>query len=421
MSEDFNLRSSVYWRRLGWGLFVGLICGIGAFIFLALMNLGINLVWPNPPGWQPFSGSWTIVLIMTVFGFVIGLIRRYTPAAQLDVFEAVDTGRLEPGPVPSSLLVSLLSLIGGFSLGPEVPSGMLAAGFGTWISDRRKLDIETTRTNVLGGVSAAYAGLFSSPFALLMMILESTHMQTAVYYGTLLITGLAAALGFSLFYWAGGDTFSSLLGLVQPPTYDLRVWDIGLGIVFGILSVPVAVIFLLMAKILGGIVAPLNSRPVIRGTVGGLLLGLLGMALPITLFLGTEGLQTTTSEAAEIGVALLIVFVLAKMLALSGALSFGFIGGPIFPLLFVGATLGSALNLAIPEIPVALAVGCFMVAVPAAIVPIPLAIAILGILIVGLSPTNGLPVIMAALTSFAVAHGLGLFAGAQKKQTEATA
>lgn len=96
MSEDFNLRSSVYWRRLGWGLFVGLICGIGAFIFLALMNLGLSLVWPNPPGWQPFSGSWTIVVIMTVFGFVIGLIRRYTPAAQLDVFEAVDTGRLEP-------------------------------------------------------------------------------------------------------------------------------------------------------------------------------------------------------------------------------------------------------------------------------------------------------------------------------------
>jgi H+/Cl- antiporter ClcA len=355
---------------------------------------------------------------MTVAGFVVGLMHKYTAAAQLDVFEAVNEGYLDPKPVPASLLTSFVSLLGGFSLGPEVPTGMLAAGLGTWLSERRKLDTETTRTNVIGAVSSAYAGLFSSPFAMLMMILESTHVQTVIYYGTLLISGLAAAVGFSLFFWLGGDMFSNLLGLVQPPTYSLRVWDIGLGIVFGILSVPVAIIFLLLTKLLNRLVAPLNSRPVIRSTVGGLLLGLLGMALPITLFLGTTGLSITTSEAAEIGAGLLIVFVFAKMLALGGALSFGFIGGPIFPLLFVGATLGSAVNLLIPEIPLALAVGCFMVAVPAAIVPIPLALAVIGILIIGMSPTNSLPVFMAALVSFSVAHGLGLFAGQKTDRDE---
>jgi H+/Cl- antiporter ClcA len=316
--------------------------------------------------------------------------------------------------VPSSLLASLISLISGFSLGPEVPSGMLAAGFGTWLSERRKLDEDTTRTNVLSSVSAAYAGLFSSPFALLVMMLESAHIQTAAYYGTLFICGLAAAIGFSLFYYIGGDTFSPLLGLVQPPTYDLRVWDIGLGVVFGILAVPVAIIFGLLVRLLRRLVAPLNKQPILRGTLGGLLLGLLGMALPLTLFLGTDGLATTTSQAAEIGVTLLIVFAFAKLLALGGALSFGFIGGPIFPTLFVGATLGSAVNLLFPQIPLGLAVGCLMAAVPASIVPIPLALAVIVIAVVGLSATNSVPVIMAALTAFAVARGLGLFAGSGK-------
>jgi H+/Cl- antiporter ClcA len=411
MSEDFNLRSPVYWRRLGWGLLSGLLSAIGAFLFIGLMNLGIGLVWPNPPSWEPFSGSWTIVAIMTAAGILVGLIHQFTPAAQLDVFEAVDKGRLEPRPVPASLLASLVSLIGGFSLGPEVPTGMLAAGLGTWLSKWRKLGDDITRTNVIGSVSAAYAGLFSSPFALLMMILESTHLQTAAYYGTLLIAGLAAGVGFSLFYWLGGNTFSPLLGLVQPPAYDLRVGDIGLGIVFGILALPMAVIFLLIIKVIRTLVAPLNRRPIIRGTVGGLLLGLLGMALPITLFLGTDGLETTTQDAAEIGFGLLILFALAKIFALGGALSFGFIGGPIFPLLFVGATLGSAVNLLIPEIPLGLSVSCLMVAIPASIVPIPLALAVIGIVIVGLSPTNTIPVIMAALTAYSVARGLGLFAG----------
>lgn len=415
MSEEFNLRSKVFWQRLGWGALVGLLSAIGAFIFIGLMDFVTDLVWPNPPSWEPFSGSWTIVLIMTVAGLVVGLIHHFTSAAQLDVFEAVDKGYLDPKPVPASLLASFVSLVGGFSLGPEVPSGMLAAGLGTWLSERRNLDKETTRTNVIGGVSGAYAGLFSSPFALLMMILESSHMQTIMYYGTLFIAGLAAAIGFSLFYWLGGDTFSNLLGLVQPPDYDLRVYDVGLGVVFGIIAVPVAVVFLLVAKILSRLVAPLNSQPIVRGVVGGLLLGLLGKALPITLFLGTDGLAITTSQAAEIGVALLILFALAKMVALAGALSFGFIGGPIFPMLFVGATLGSAINLAFPQIPLGLAVGCMLVAVPAVVVPIPLALAIIGILVMGLSPMNSLPVVIASLTSFSVAHGLGLFAGGKKE------
>ncbi len=418
MPDDFSFRSASYWRQLGWGALVGLLSAIGAFVFIGLMNLGIGLVWPNPPGWEPFSGSWTIVAIMTAAGLLVGLVHRFTVAAELDVFKAVVDGRLDPRPVPASLLASLLSLIGGFSLGPEVPTGMLSAGFATWLSERRKLGQEMTRTNVIAGVSGAYAGLFSSPTAVLVMILESAHVQKAAYYGTLLIAAVAAALGFSFFFWIGGDTFSSLLGLVEPQPFDLRVWDIGLGFVFGIIAVPIAVIFMLLTKLLSRLVAPLNGRPVIRGVVGGLLLGLLAFALPITLFLGTTGLSTTTQNAAEIGVGLLILFAFAKMLALSGALSFGFIGGPIFPLLFTGATLGSAISLVVPEIPLGLAVGCMMVAVPAAIVPIPLALAIIGGLVMGLTPMNFLPVVLASLTAFAVAHGLGLYPGAKQQQPE---
>lgn len=416
MSNDLNVRSRKFWQNMAWGLLTGLITAVGAFIFVGLMNLGLAVIWPDPPSWEPFSGSWIIVVIMTVAGFLVGLVHRFSSATQMDVFEAVDNGRLDPRPVPSSLLASLLSLIGGFSLGPEVPAGMLSAGFGTWLSEKRNMSAERTRTNVLSGVSAAYAGLFSSPFALLLMLLESAHFQNIAYYGTLLISGLAAALGFSLFYWLGGDTFSPLLGLVQPPAYDLRVWDIGLGIILGIAALPVAIFFLLLVKLLRQLVMPLNRYPIIRGTLGGLLLGLLGMALPLTLFLGTDGLSATTQYAAEMGIGLLLIFAIAKLLALGGALSFGFIGGPIFPLLFVGATLGSAIHLLVPQIPLGLAVGCMMAAVPAAIVPIPLALAVLVILVVGLSPVDSAPVVMASLTAFTIAHGLGLFPNQQQPE-----
>jgi H+/Cl- antiporter ClcA len=418
MSNDFNLRSREYWNRMGWGLFLGFISAIGAFIFILLMNLGQSILTTNiTVNLTPFSGPWWIVIIMTLAGFLVGIIHRFTPAKEMNAFDAMDKGYLDPKPVPSSLLASLISLISGFSLGPEVPTGFLAAGLGSWISRRRKMDSDKTRINVLSSVSGAYAGLFSSPFAMLLILLESDHKQTVTYYGTLLIAGLAAVVGFALFYTFNDLNYSSLLGILSPPVYDLRIWHLAVSVLLGILAVPVALIFVILNKILNRMVEPLNSKPIIRSTLGGFLLGLLAVALPSTIGLGTTEMSIVTQQAAAIGVILLVVFALAKLLALSGALSFGFIGGPIFPLLFVGSSLGSAINLIFPQVPLGLALGCMIVAVPAAIVPIPIALGAIGIVIIGLSPTNTLPVFISALVAFSITHRLLPALGRSNKET----
>jgi len=417
MSEDFNLRSKVYWKRMGWGLFLGLISAIGTFIFIMLMNLGQSIFVPDlNHNWTPFSGPWWIVVVMAVTGFLVGIIHRYTSAEELDTFEAVDKGYMDPKPVPSSLLASLLSLIGGFSLGPEVPSGFLAAGLGSWVSKKRKMGPETTRINVLSSVSGAYAGLFSSPFAMLLILLETKHKQSVIYYGTLLIAGFAAVIGFGLFYALNGFNYASLLGILSLPSYDLRLWHLVLSVLLGILAVPFALLFVVMNKIFSRLLKPLKAKPILLSTLGGLLLGLLAVVLPTTIGLGTTEMSMITEQATEIGIILLIIFAVAKLLALSGALNFGFIGGPIFPLLFVGSSLGAAINQIFPQIPLGLAMGCMIVAVPAAIVPIPLALGAIVIIIIGLSAANALPVFVAALVAFAITRGL-LMSGKQEKDS----
>ena len=159
------------------------------------------------------------------------------------------------------------------------------------------------------------------------------------------------------------------------------------------------------------ILTPINNKPVIRGTLGGILLGILGVVLPTTIGLGTAQMPIITQQAVEIGIVLLLVIALAKILALSGALSFGFIGGPIFPLLFVGSTLGSIIHILFPQIPLGLALGCMLVAVPAAVVPIPLAIGVIGVIVIGLPLTNVLPVLLASLVAYATTNGLILKGG----------
>ena len=108
MQTDFNLRARSYWQRLGWGLFVGLLSALGAFIFLGLMNLGQSLILPEMTDWTLFSGPWVMVPIMTVAGLVVGLIHHFTSAAQLDVFGALKEGEMDPKPVPASLLMYMV-------------------------------------------------------------------------------------------------------------------------------------------------------------------------------------------------------------------------------------------------------------------------------------------------------------------------
>jgi len=411
VNDDFNLRSKEYWKRLGWGLIVGLISAMGAFVFLGLMNYGQSLVLPDLGNWKPFTGPWWIIIVMGIVGFIVGMIRKYTSATQLDVFNSVDKGYMDPKPVPSSVLASLITLIGGLSMGPEVPSGMIAAGFSSWFSKRLKMDDKTTKSNVISGIASAYSGLFSSPFAVILMVLESSHVQSVVYYGTILIAGLSAAIGFALFYGLGGMAYSPLLGILAPPAYHLELWQLGMGVVLGFVAVPFAMLLPILNRLFTRILTPINNKPVIRGTLGGILLGILGVVLPTTIGLGTAQMPIITQQAVEIGIVLLLVIALAKILALSGALSFGFIGGPIFPLLFVGSTLGSIIHILFPQIPLGLALGCMLVAVPAAVVPIPLAIGVIGVIVIGLPLTNVLPVLLASLVAYATTNGLILKGG----------
>lgn len=409
-------RSRAYWLKMGWGLVTGAVGAIGAFLFLGLMNLGISLVWPQPLGPEPFSGSWQIVVIMTVAGLIVGLIRRYLPVEDVDVFSALVKGHMKTRPIPGALLVALVSLIGGFSLGPEVPTGMGSAAAGSWLSRRRRLSDESERVNVMSGVMGAYGGLFSSPFAAAIIPLEITHFQSPAYYGTLIIVAAAAVVGFIIFFFQAGDQFSTLLRFLDLPEYNLKVWHMVMALVFGLVGTVLAVIFGVLVRIFKRLAHPLADRPILHSSLAGFLLGLLGFALPLTLFLGTEGLVTVTTQGAQLGVVLLTVVILAKMVALSGALAGGFIGGPIFPLLFVGGTAGVVINLLFPGIPLALCVSCMMAAVPGAILPIPLTLSVIVLLITGVTPTEVVPVPVAALAAYFITHGLGLISQDQPEQ-----
>jgi H+/Cl- antiporter ClcA len=102
----------------------------------------------------------------------------------------------------------------------------------------------------------------------------------------------------------------------------------------------------------------------------------------------------------------LIISALAKIVAMTAAQSFGFIGGPIFPLVFAGGVLGAAFHGVFSDVPLALTVTAGMAALPAAVLPLPLSMGMLAIVIAGTSLELGAPVLTASVTASMLAHGL---------------
>ena len=106
-----------------------------------------------------------------------------------------------------------------------------------------------------------------------------------------------------------------------------------------------------------------------------------GIAMPSTLFLGSGGLEAILNGRAELGVGFIIIMAaFLKILATTTALTAGFIGGPIFPLCFVGSAIGVVIWQIFPVIPLSMAVGCLMAAVPTAVVPLPLTLGVIVLL-----------------------------------------
>jgi H+/Cl- antiporter ClcA len=113
-------------------------------------------------------------------------------------------------------------------------------------------------------------------------------------------------------------------------------------------------------------------------------------------------------------VGLLIATTLAKMFSFAASLATGFIGGTVFPMLFIGGTAGMALHAIIPGIPAGLAVPAAMAAVPGAAIAIPFSLIAIVAFAVTVSPAEIAPIAIAVLTSYLLVVGTGLAARQQQ-------
>jgi hypothetical protein len=302
--------------------------------------------------------------------------------------------------------------MGGASLGPEKALGSTVGGLGSWLSRRRGLTDDQIETNTFSGFAGAYGGLLSSPVVVVMLILELSRPGGEKFTRILVNTAIAASVSFGVYFAIAGSVF---LDLYPVPPYTFESWQLLVGVALGIVAAGLAMGVVLTVAVMTQVFARSRLPRIAKPVIGGIAFGLIGVALPLTMFTGTDQLDTVLADASGYGPGAGPCVDRRQDACVCVSQASGFVGGPIFPALFIGGTAGIAVNLLFPGIPLALAFSCMLAAVVGGLASAPFAMVLLAGLLTQVGALQSAPILLAVISSYATVEGTGFLVNLAKR------
>ncbi len=277
------------------------------------------------------------------------------------------------------------------------------AQLGTFLSERLKLQKDHVQVLVYSAIAGAFGGFFGSPIVGAIGAVEYMFIKELNLYRHLIPGLIAGAVGYGVYF---AILHTSFLGVYSFPNFaSLRLVDLVWALLVGVIAALIGTLFKVVFGLVHRVFGRLNKKPVVRSIIGALIIGLIGSFLPLTLYSGQNQLLQIVHNPAAYGIGIPLLMILVKMLLTSTSFATGFEGGPIFPLLFIGGTLGQVLSEILTFIPQGVGVLAGMAGAACAFFPIPLTLALLLGLFGG--QTDLIPVIViGAVTGFIVSKAV---------------
>jgi H+/Cl- antiporter ClcA len=411
-------RKREFWVLMGYAVVLGVFGAVAALVFIGVITFGGKWYSDAHPGW--FGGHWWWVAVTAAAGAVVGLLRRLTrlPQEVPGLFADLQTEHVNPGLVPGIVAVSTVSLIGGASLGPEKALGAMGGGAGSWLAQRRALGKEDSQVNTLAGFAGAYGGLFSSTVIVVLLILEVARPGGQRFAKALAAEIVASSVSFGIYFAIAGAVF---LDHYQVPSYQFSAWQLLAGIPLGLFAALVVTLLAGFMKAAAQLFGQFKAPAIAKSTLGGVIFGIVGVALPLTMFSGSDQLTTVLKDAGTLGVGLLAAILIAKMLAFAVSQGSGFVGGPIFPSLFIGGTAGVLVHQVIPGVPLGLAFTCLLAAVPGALAPAPFSMVLMAAFLTQVGALQTAPILIAVVTAYLTMEAVKYLLASHRQARKAAA
>ena len=402
------LSEAWYRKLLAAALVLGAAGGVIALVYSGVTNFGIDRFYGEPTT-DPWSGQWWWIPLVSGGAVLVVLLRGLwkVPEKVPGAIAFAKRGWVDPSSALSLVLISAISLFVGASLGPSFGIVVAGGGAGAWIVSRSQTtDTEAEHEYSLTGMAGGLGAVFSAPLFAAVLASELSPTAKAKYVATFIPEFTAATLGYVIFF---GVTGTVMLDAFDIPGYQYETVHLLYGLLLGVL----AVLTLLVQSIIGNVVrrlAALAENLYVRAAAGGALVGLIAFALPLTATGGSKQLAYATQNTASLGIGLLLAVLVGKMMAITLSQEAGFLEGTVFPILFIGGAAGIVVHLLLPDIPIALAVGAMIAAVPGGIIGAPVSFILIAVGGVGLGVTAVAPIGIAVITAHLTVGAIKVFA-----------
>lgn len=363
--------------------FLGAVIAAIVWLFLKIMSLGIGFVWEWLPSRLNFPFYTLAVCVLG--GAVIGLYQMkfgdYPEELEV-VLGKVKKDKFYPyNNVFAVLIAALLPLLFGASIGPEAGLTGVIVGLCYWAGDHMKFLQNKMYDLREMGVTSVLGVIFNAPlFGIALSVEEKTdeNKDTVIPRISKIISNLSAVAGAFFMYLLLSNLFGGGMNMprIEAPeiTNTERIWGIPLvlvGILFGYLYI----LFEKATKAFFGVVK--KKASIILSTVlGGILLGIIGTYLPLTMFSGEEQISELAKTYGEFAPWLLILIGAAKLFLTNVCIKSGWKGGHFFPVIFCGISIGYGVAM-LTGLNVAFCLGVITAAIMGVIMRKPIAVTLL--------------------------------------------
>jgi CIC family chloride channel protein len=341
------------------GVVVGLVAGGGALLFTLAIDGVTRLALEHAAAYAPpapigegnhgitsIGRPWLLPVIVAVGAFCGGvLVRWLAPEAEGHGTDAAIEafhfrgGRVRRRIPPVKLIASALTIGAGGSGGREGPTAQMSAGFGSALADWLRLSTQDRRLLLATGMGAGIGAIFRAPLGGAMMAAEILYRHD-LEVEALIPALIASIVGYSLYGSVAGWT----------PVFGQQVafgfHDPGQLASFAVLGLLCGLVGVLYARTFYAAVHTFHRLPgpwVLRPALGGLLVGLLGLALPGVLHTGYGWVQLSmSSDINTLALWTVVALPFAKILATSLSVGSGGSGGIFGPGMVIGGMLGAA-------------------------------------------------------------------------------
>jgi len=342
------------------GVLIGTMAGVGAIVFYEALLASTHFFLgtlagyhvPTPVGEgghgasASFTRPWALPLVVGLGALLGGIIVfRFAPEAKGHGTDAAISA-VHHNPrgirfraVIVKIVASALTIGSGGSGGREGPTGQISAGFASLLARELDLSPADARIAVVTGIGSGIGAIFGAP-------LGGAVLATEILYrddfdaAALLPSFVASLVGYIIFGTVVG--FTPLFGFAgsyhfSDPTH--LVWFALIGVLGGLIGLLYAKGFYGISDLFRRLALP----PWVKPAIGGVIVGLIALAIPEVLGTGYGWIQQSLGhQLLTLPLWIVLVLPFARILATGLSIGSGGSGGIFGPGMVIGAFIGAS-------------------------------------------------------------------------------